>query len=222
MNTQHDDSMLDMVAAYAVGAIDATTGECAAVRAHIAECPLCQEEFKVMRAATAAIGLSASETPPPHLRERVLASLPPRVVPLARPRRTGWFVPAVAAAAVVIAGGFWWNVHRNLGPRWVALCVPGAVNCHARGDLTVSAAGQLRLELNGLASLPAGKEYQAWFITPGAPPKPEPTFSANERGDGSVEIPQSAITGAVVAVTVEPAGGSKAPTTKPFLIAKIE
>lgn len=222
MNGQHDDAMLDLVAVYALGGVDAN--ECAAVRQHLAECETCREEFKIARAAAAAIGLSAAETPPPSLRNRILSSLPPpsstTSVTALRPRqRLRWFIPAAAAAAIVIA---WWNLHRTPQQSWAAVCVPGAVSCHASGTLTVAGAHRLRMQVKGLSALPAGKQYQAWVIPPGGAPQPEPVFSADDRGMGSVDIPEAPVKGAVVAVTVEPAGGSRQPTSKPFLIAKID
>lgn len=221
MSTQHDDAMLDLVAAYAVGAVDASSGECAAIRQHIAECEICREEFKVARAASAALGLSAAQSPPPELRNRVLASLPSKIVPLA-PRRSQWLIPATAAAAIVIAAGIWWSGHRAPTPSWAATCVPGAKSCHAAGTVTAVGSDRMHMQINGLAALPAGKQYQAWVIPPGGAPKPEPVFSPDATGGGSVDIPSAPIKGAVVAVTVEPAGGSQQPTSKPFLIANID
>ncbi len=221
MSTQHTPELLEMVAVYALGGVDATTGECAELRAHIAQCPICQEEFRRNAATAAAIGRSAAQAPPPSLREKILASLPARVTPLAQRRQPTWFVPAAAAAAVVIAAGIWWNAHRQSGQTWAATCTPTAPSCHASGVLSV-AGGALELQLHGLAALPSGKQYQAWLIMPGAAPKPEPVFSANQSGDGSVAIPEAPAKGDVVAVTIEPAGGSQKPTTAPFLVAKID
>ena len=224
MNAQHDESMLDLVAAYAVGAIDASTGECAMVRAHIAKCPICREEYQIDRAAAAALALSAAQTPPAALRERILAALPAKVTPIVALRAKGssWFVPAAAAAALVIAAGLWWNAHRSPPQSWAASCVPSAVGCRASGTVTVAGAGRLHVQISGLASLPRGKQYQAWMIAPGAAPKPEPAFSADENGSGSVDLAESPVKGTLVAITVEPAGGSQAPTSKPFLVAKID
>jgi len=219
--TPHDDAMLDLVAAYAVGAIDATTGECAQVRAHLAQCAICREEFKIARAASAAIGLSAAQSPPAALRDRILASLPAKPVPIERARRSSWFVPAVAAAAVLIAVGLWWNTHHAAQQSWAATCAPGAIACHASGTVTL-AGGVLRMQITGLAPLPAGKQYQAWLIAPGGAPKPEPAFSGDASGAGSVDIPETPVKGAIVAITVEKAGGSQTPTTKPFLVAKLD
>lgn len=225
MKTPHDEAMLELVAVYALGGIDATTGECAAVREHIAQCPICREEFRVARAATAALGLSAAQTPPAHLRDRILSSLPgraPSISQMRPPRRTSWYVPAAVAAGIALAVGLWWSVHRIPTQSWAASCVPGVAGCHASGTVTQEGAAMLRLQVAGLAPLPAGKQYQAWLIPPGGAPKPEPVFSSDERGAGSVDIAEAPVKGAIVAITVEPAGGSQKPTSKPFLIAKLD
>ena len=225
MTAPHDDAMLDLVAIYAVGGVEAS--ECAAVREHLAQCEICRTEFKSARAAADALALSAEETPPAGLRARVLSALPPQaavstVGTLQPKRRMGWLIPAVTAAAVIAVASVIWTSHRTAPQGWAAVCAPAASGCHAVGWLTSAGPAHMRLEINGLAKLPPGREYQAWLILAGGAPKPEPTFSADQRGAGSVDIPEAVVKGAVVAITVEPAGGSRAPTSKPFLIAKIE
>lgn len=226
MNTPHDESMLELVAVYALGGVEATTGECATVREHIAQCEICREEFRIARAATAALSLSASQAPPPHLRDRILSSLPARetssLTQMRRPGRASWFVPAAIAAAVALAVGLWWNGHRTPAQSWAAVCVPEAANCHASGNVTLAGTSRLHMQIAGLAPLPVNEQYQAWLIPPGGVPKPEPAFSADEGGAGSVDIDEAPVKGAIVAITVEPAGGSQKPTSKPFLIAKLD
>ncbi len=76
MSSQHTPEMLEMVAVFAVGGVDATTGECAELRAHLAQCPICQEEYRRAAAASAAVGRSVAQTPPAALKDRILAALP--------------------------------------------------------------------------------------------------------------------------------------------------
>jgi anti-sigma-K factor RskA len=69
---------------------------------------------------------------------------------------------------------------------------------------------------NGLAQLPGSKTYELWYIDSAGKPTAaglfEPTGARTWRVlDGSM------VAGDVVGVTVEPAGGSKAPTTKPIV-----
>ena len=219
----HDDAMFELVSLYAAGAIDARSGECAAVRAHIAECASCREEFRRAAAAAAAFGRAAAQAPPPELLDRILASLPRRtnVILFESRRRRAWYAAGAVAAAVVIAAGIYWQVQRSSVRTWAAACVPNAPSCHANGDLTLRA-GVMTLQLRGLAALPQGKQYQAWMIHPGAQPKPEPVFSPTAAGDGSVSFAEAPVNGALVAVTVEPRGGSRKPTSQPFVVAKIE
>ncbi len=220
MNSRHDENMQELVALLAVDAIDATTGECAAVREHLATCSICREEYSLARAAAAAVGLSASQPPTPQLRQRVLNSLVAQRARLAPAARRSWFIPAVAAAAILIAVGLWW--HNNpFKQSWAVTCVAGTTPCHASGTLSVAGNNLMQMRITGLGRPQAGKTYQAWVILPGAPPKPEPTFMPDPNGNGVVAIAQVATKGAVIAVTVEPQGGSQAPTSKPFLSATI-
>lgn len=220
MSTQHTPDMADQVAVYALGAVDATTGECAEIRAHLADCAICQEEYRQAAAAAAALGRSAAQAPPNSLKDRIVGSLPARVIPLRRARYS-WFLPTAAAAVVVIAVGIFWKTHAVAPQTWAVNCTPAAQPCRVLGSLATSRQG-LELRLQGLAALPAGKQYQTWLILPKTAPKPEPVFSPDARGNGDVLIPEAPSKGAIVAVTVEPAGGSLKPTTKPILAATIE
>ena len=86
---------------------------------------------------------------------------------------------------------------------------PAGVHCSA---------GAAALVLYRLDSAPAGKTYEAWVIRGKRAPVPAALF----RGGGTIFVPIRAKVrkGSVVAVTVEPAGGSDAPTTKPFVVSQ--
>lgn len=213
----HDESMLELAALRAIDALEPE--EAAIIDRHLAECEECQAEYARSRAAGAALAFSTSTPPPPELRDRVLS----RAVKITRVRRwyqqTSWRA-AVAAAVVVIAVGSWFGTHRQQPEqRWAAHCTAvAATDC---GDV-VASGGVLRLDARGLAAAPAGKVYQAWVIPPKQKPIPEPTFSVDATGAGSVNIAAAPAKGDIVAVTLEPAGGSKQPTSKPLLVATIE
>jgi anti-sigma-K factor RskA len=64
--------------------------------------------------------------------------------------------------------------------------------------------------LDDLAAAPEGKTYQAWVVE-GNTPASAGTFGENG-GRAVVPIPQPVPDGAVVAVTVEDAGGADKPT----------
>ncbi len=65
---------------------------------------------------------------------------------------------------------------------------------------------------------PAGRTYQAWGLPAGGgKPVPLPTFSS----PGSVVIVDGVGKYAKLAITVEPSGGSQAPSTAPFAAATL-
>jgi hypothetical protein len=82
--------------------------------------------------------------------------------------------------------------------------------------LVVGAKGYGVLVLNGVQQPPGGKTYEAWVIVPKAAPKPAGLFAG---GSGVVELTKRVPKGAIVAITVERAGGVGAPTQQPKLLA---
>ncbi|MFF5987505.1 anti-sigma factor [Prauserella flavalba] len=106
-----------LAGAYALDALD--EHESARFHRHLGECAACAQEVRELRATAARLGEAAAQTPPEHLKDRVLAELrntrqlPPSAGE--KPRRAGreprWALIAAIAAAVVglalagVAGG---------------------------------------------------------------------------------------------------------------------
>jgi len=85
--------------------------------------------------------------------------------------------------------------------------------------LVVGGDRRATLQVSGLAAAPAGKTYEAWIIPHGVSAQPAGLF----RGGGAttvVRLSGSVPPGATVGVTVERAGGAKAPTRPPILSAR--
>jgi anti-sigma-K factor RskA len=83
----------------------------------------------------------------------------------------------------------------------------------------VTRGAHVYLALATLPPLPRGKVYQAWTLAHGAKSvAPSVTFTPSETGITLVPIPEDAGSLAVVAVSVEPEGGSRQPTTKPAFV----
>lgn len=75
------------------------------------------------------------------------------------------------------------------------------------------------LALTSLPALPRGKVYQAWTFARGSTtPLPGTTFTPSPGGVTLVPVSDDAAHVGAVAITVEPEGGSKAPTSKPAFI----
>jgi len=242
MMQSHDESMTELAALHGLGLLP--LGECAAVEAHIANCDECKREFADSAAAAAALAESSAQTPPAALRARVLESIraPSRLLPAAdaatiarRPQRVRFWLPFGLAAAAALIIALVWTHNLGLPPQqltaqapqrgshilgeWRAACAAGG----CAGDVVALSSGVVQLRATRLHALPPGKVYQAWLIAPGsAHPIPEPTFLPDRAGNGSVSFAGVPRKGAHVALTVEPRGGSKAPTTKPFLVATLD
>ena len=81
---------------------------------------------------------------------------------------------------------------------------------------------RIYLTLSKLPPLPKGKVYQAWTLPKGAKAvQPSLTFSPNADGVAVVALPVDASKVGAVAVSVEPEGGSKTPTTTPTFVRPI-
>jgi hypothetical protein len=91
-------------------------------------------------------------------------------------------------------------------------------NSGGRVILAVGVTGRGVLVLDGLGLAPAGKAYQAWVIKPKAKaPASAAVFSGIET---IVPLSVAVKPGSVVAITIERAGGVKAPTQTPKLVAQ--
>jgi anti-sigma-K factor RskA len=83
----------------------------------------------------------------------------------------------------------------------------------------VTHGGKLYVAMHDLPPAPKGKVYQAWTLAKGAKDMaPSVTFVPDSRGVAIVSLPVDARLTNTVAVSVEPEGGSKAPTSKPVLV----
>ncbi len=214
----------ELSGAYALGILDAE--ERAAVEEHLRGCAL-HPELASLRAAALLVGRSVEERePPPGMRARVLAAAanarpttatPVQRFPQARPR---WVLAAAAAAVlVVIFGGLMASGVVGRPSEALVRRVPAgtAAGSTLHYDLGVTSA---TLEVTGLPPLPSGQTYQVWTIHPGAAPHGAGLFSSKPDGSARLRIGAAAPlqAGDVIAVTVEPSGGSPAPTTTPLFL----
>jgi anti-sigma-K factor RskA len=76
--------------------------------------------------------------------------------------------------------------------------------------------GKSALIGKNLKALPGGKTYELWYISAKGTPTSAGIFQSD--GKSTLQVLKGTMTkGDTVGVTVEPAGGSKAPTTKPIV-----
>lgn len=108
---------------------------------------------------------------------------------------------------------------RALDARLALVVAPGSKHFAVAGGEVIASSGRVIVALRDLPVLPKGKVYQAWTLANGAKAvAPSITFSPDATGVTIVELPERAANLAAVAVSVEPDGGSKAPTSKPNFV----
>jgi len=99
------------------------------------------------------------------------------------------------------------------------LTAPDATRYTVAYGTVVRRGAHVYLALTALPPVPRGHVYQAWTLAKGAKAvAPSITFSPNANGETLVPLPEDATRLAAVALTVEPEGGSKTPTTKPTFV----
>ncbi len=199
----------DLTPAYALDALDAE--EAAAYEAHLGQCEACREELtRLNEAATALAWATAAPEPPARLRSSILdAAAEERwnVVPLLRRSWAFRATAAAAAAAAAVAVG-------------VGVWAAGAHSTRVvSAVISVGPSGQATLRVSGLAVAPSGKTYEAWIIPAGGQARPAGLFAGGRTA--VVHLRGTVPQGAVVAATLERAGGAKAPTHAPVFSAPV-
>ena len=231
----------DLKEAYALGAL--SEAERREVEDYLGKHPELHAEVDDLESIANLLALAPQEhEPSPKLRRDLLNSISsssPGTTPAADPfpRRAGlwrFFGPsglaAAAALALVTIGMFAWNAslqeeNQTLqgelqGQRTsYALQGTGAAQ-EVRGEVVRLGNERAVLIADDLPAPPEGKTYEAWIISDDVP-EPAGIFEPNEAGSAAAPIEGSIEDADVVAVTVEPSGGSSSPTDDPLITANI-
>lgn len=235
MADQPDTHVESLAGAYALGALD--PAERLLVDLHLQNCPACATA--VERAGSVANLLPFAvepRDPPASLETRLIARIRAERTAADRSRmsRTAWQSMArrglpLAAAALLLIGLGSWNI--RLQTELTHQRSEAALLAHAETrDLTAGPAGgeiahgrayldlrtdRVLVAVSRLPELPADREYQLWFVRPDGGRDSGGTFQVRGDGDGLIFASAPAGLGAYgrIGITVEPAGGSPAPTT---------
>ena len=205
----------ELSAAYALDALD--SGDRRRFEEHLGQCADCRDDVASFHEAAAALAYDVDAPAPPQaLRERILtkarAERPSNIVPLPSRR---WGLPiatgvAAVAACAALAFGLWAaSLQNELDDRAAVIELTGA-----DGSLLVEPSGEAILTVDGLGRAPAGKTYEIWVIEDGQT-RPSGLFPGAP-GRSVVPLTERVPDGAVVAVTLEPAGGTSKPSGKPL------
>ncbi len=226
----------ELAGAYALEALPAETLR--EVREHLASCSQ-HSEVGGLRAVASTLSAAAPEMePPPGLKTRLMDEIRQEAAPAAEgePHEMDgswlrrWLSPTVrpyvlaAALAIAVAVLAGWNVYLQTsdgGGQDVTIVRALSDGGGTQGRIVYIQEEQLAvIAVQDLAPLPADKVYQVWAISD------DTTigiglFNTSESGEASAAIQFDLSEAEIVAITIEPAGGSPQPTTEPVLTAQI-
>ncbi|UGT62405.1 anti-sigma factor [Nocardia asteroides] len=232
-DTDRDD-LLDLAPLYALNAVDQQERAAIEERLTRADAPLAARFADAVDRTHDVLGelsLVDAVPPPPELEGRLLAALdqlqPGGVRDIRSARRfsgkqLGWLATAAAVLVAALVGGAV-LAGRDAGSpdqRITAATVLEQADARAAtvavpsgGSITVnssSALGAAAISFAAMPELPADRDYQLWIIHPGGDPLPDAVVP------GSGEVVAEYTAADTIAVTVEPAGGSQAPSGAPI------
>jgi anti-sigma-K factor RskA len=207
---------------------------------YLAAHPERQAEIDELGAVAGLLALSPHEQePPPQLRRSIMDVVEaeaerPRAEPLSGLARMREFLDvrnlALGAAALLMIGLFSWNVllqgqiqdlqdqaQSPQAPQVVVLEGSGAAR-QAKVEVMVHN-DQAVLMADDMPPVPEDRTCQIWVIE-NEVAKPSGIFEPDE-GPIAVVVENPVDRGDIIAVTLEPQGGSRKPTTKPMVAAKL-
>ncbi len=220
------DVLLDDAAMLALGAL--SPEQAAEVRAHLQTCDECMAEYRRLKAIANLLPLGAADpdaaenVPAPGLKAGVMA------LTQTKKQRAGThyllpaYLPAAACLALAVFFGAMYAIERthvNSQNATIAdLVSPVAQRYTVSGGEVVRSGGHIYLAMRGMPPLPAGKVYQAWTLPKGSKRMAPSAIFTPKGGSASLRLPVDARAITAVAVSVEPAGGSAQPTSKPLFV----
>jgi anti-sigma-K factor RskA len=249
MNGMDQERFEDLKDAYVLGALPEE--ERLEFEQYLAAHPELQAEMEELSTVAGLLAFSVREQEPsPDLRRRIMDTVEAEAVQPRTSQRRSWLARlweavgprdlALAAAAVLAIGLFSWSMllqgevrdlqgrvqslqsqpqDRSQGPQMIALGGAGAEQ-GVRAELVTLEGDRAVLVAENMPPAPEGKTYQIWVIK-GDTPKPSGLFEP--KGDSIAVVVENPVEGAdAVAVTVEPEGGSKKPTTDPMLVGNVK
>lgn len=225
--------------AYAADALDDL--ERVRFERHLADCEDCRAEVESLREAVALLAEDVATTPPPGLRDRVLAGietvrpLPPAVpgttptdTPAARRARHWWpLLVAASVLAVLGVGLAAWQPWSTGAPTLTA--TERVLQADDAEEVTVSfddgssatltrsvSEGRAVITTRDLASPPSGRVYELWLQDPEGEFSPAGLMPVG--ADQTLLLEGDASEAVAAGITIEPAGGSPQPTTDPIAL----
>jgi anti-sigma-K factor RskA len=229
--TEPRDDTSTRAASYAVGAL--TAAERRELEQELRRSPRLAAEVSEFAETAAMLGLAVEPVAPDAgLRERLLGAVKtaPQASNVVRGpwyRRPAAVLLGAAAAVIIAIGGTAVGINLTREPSAVEQITAAAdyerVVHELEGGASVTAVwsaslARAALLIENMDEAPHGHIYQAWFIDEAGHAHPDVTFQPSGDGPVSVALAGAMHAGDAIGITIEPEGGSEAPTTPAMLV----
>jgi anti-sigma-K factor RskA len=234
-----DEHVIDLLPAYALDCLD--EDEAVQVKEHLAKCTACRAELRAYQAIAGQLPLTAPVVEPPAgVKQALMARIQPpskarpssglqKLLDFSRRISPAWSLASLVLIVVLAASNLvlWQQVNRlnaSSSTEMRTIKLSGTVAAPgATGLLVISVDGQHgTLVVDDLPDLDAQHQYQLWLIDAKGERASGGVFSVRD-GYGSVWVhsTQPLISYPSFGVTIEPNGGSPAPTGEKVLGGKL-
>jgi anti-sigma factor RsiW len=235
VNARPHDEYQENIAAYVLGALPELDAH--VLEQHLAGCDSCQAEVELLRPVGHGLARSVPQVEPPaslkaglmrivneeaqrRAGQRRDAPAPRGILQRLRalePRIALAGALAVLAFGVVIGVGVDRLANHGAATHTISAKIDRRLMPTGTAVLKVSANDRhATLQVNGAPRPPAGHVYQLW-IQRGKTIRPGPVFTVGPGGSRSASVPGGVRGAQAVMVTVEKAGGARAPTGPPVM-----
>lgn len=229
----------ELTGGYALDALE--PAEAAAFEHHMSRCRSCGTEARGLRETAARLGVAAAMPPPDGMQERVLAAtyrtrqLPPLISPeplRTRRRRPGIRLSlaigaAVIAAVLAVTQVITWQhlttARASSQAVTAVLTAPdariGTAAGESGGTVTVIASAakhEAIITTAGMPALSGSLVYQAWVMGQGGA-RSAGLLGPAPGGGTDLILARGTRPGDRIGITIEPAGGTRQPTTTPLV-----
>jgi Anti-sigma-K factor rskA/Putative zinc-finger len=243
VNPGEHDHRLEEAAAFALGSLD--PAQIDGFQAHLKDCKRCQEELHWLAPAVRALPETVEQqSPPPGLKLRLMTEVRADAAAEAKRLKVDerreraasrqsfgeWLrglhiggltykpLAGMAAVILIVAGGIGFAVGTG-GDAGINTTVRQQPNGVVAKVVTEGDRAEVRL--TNVKQLPEGQVLEAW-VQRGNAVEPVPAlFTPDHAGNASTTI-EDVKDVSLVMVTREPAGGTKVPTTEPFVKVPLE
>ncbi|HEY1517859.1 MAG TPA: anti-sigma factor [Solirubrobacteraceae bacterium] len=203
---------------------------------HMESCAICRDEVSALEPVLDVLPLSAPRYEvSAALRRRVMQQIRSELKPSSpRPRRRvrrrpRWMLPvAVRFRPPAIAGALVVALALVVAVVAVGHVVLGPAGSRARVIMASVGSAQLRVSggrgeliVDHLPPAPPDRIYELWLQRGARDPAPSTLFAVTSRGTADIGVPGELVGVTRVLVTVEPLGGSRAPTTRAVISARL-